>query len=266
MALRLGRWSPPPAIRLSAGLHLGAAAAVAAMPALWPWGLGAVAANHAALTVAGLLPGSALLGPNLRRLPPEGAARGEVALTFDDGPDPRLTPQVLALLEAAGGRASFFLIGARARRHPDLVRAILAAGHTVENHTDTHPPLFAALGMGGMRRQIQRAQESLLAAGAAPRWFRPPVGLRSPLLDPVLAGQGLRLASWTWRSADAVLADPARILRRLRHVAAGDVVLLHDGTWRAGADGQPPLLRVLPALLQRLRERGLRPVALPPPD
>jgi peptidoglycan/xylan/chitin deacetylase (PgdA/CDA1 family) len=259
-------WSPPVAIRASAGLHLGAAAATLAVPAVWPWMLGALALNHAALTVAGMIPRCALLGPNLRRLPPAQAARGEVALTFDDGPDPMLTPHVLAMLAEAGARASFFLIGERARRHPALVRAILAGGHGVENHTDTHPAHFAALGMAGQRRQILHAQQSLREAGAEPRWFRPPMGLRSPLLDPVLAGVGLHQACWTWRSADAVLPDAGRILHRLRHVGAGDVVLLHDGTWRADASGQPPLLRVLPSLLERLRRQGLRAVPLPPPD
>ncbi|MBC9180126.1 polysaccharide deacetylase family protein [Pseudoroseomonas ludipueritiae] len=267
MAARQPRaWTAPPAIRASAGLHLGAALATLAAPAIWPWALGAVALNHAVLTAAGMIPRSALLGPNLRRLPPGRAARGEVVLTFDDGPDPMLTPRVLAMLAEARARASFFLIGERARRHPDLVHAILAAGHTVENHTDTHPTFFAALGMAGQRRQILSAQWSLREAGAEPRWFRPPMGLRSPLLDPVLAGLGLHHASWTWRSADAVLPDAGRILRRLRRVGAGDVVLLHDGTWRADATGQPPLLRVLPSLLERLRREGLRAVPLPPPE
>ncbi|MDB5368469.1 MAG: Polysaccharide deacetylase [Roseomonas sp.] len=260
------RWSPSAALRLSAGLHLGAAAAVLASPALWPWCLGAVALNHAVLTTAGMVPRSALLGPNLSRLPPGHAARGEVALTFDDGPDPLLTPLALDLLAAQDARASFFLIGAKARRHPELVRAILARGHTVENHTDTHPLHFAAFGVAAQRRQILRAQAAIEAAGGqAPRYFRPPVGLRSPLLDPVLAGTGLRHASWTRRGADGLLSDPARILRRLRRVAAGDVVLLHDGTWRANATGQPPLLTVLPALLARLRAQGLRCVPLPGP-
>jgi peptidoglycan/xylan/chitin deacetylase (PgdA/CDA1 family) len=259
------KWSPPAAIRASAGLHLGAAVLALSAPPLWPWALGAVALNHAALTAAGMVPRSALLGPNLCRLPPENAASGEVALTFDDGPDPELTPRVLEMLAAHHARASFFMVGQRARSHPALVRAVLAAGHSVENHTDTHPAFFAAHGLAGQRRQILRAQSALREAGAEPLWFRPPMGLRSPLLDPVLAGLGLCHASWTWRSADAVLADPRRILQRLRRVGAGDVVLLHDGTWRRDADGQPPLLQVLPALLAQLQARGLRAVALPQP-
>lgn len=259
------RWSPSPAIRFSAGLHAGAAVATLLAPACWGWMLGAVALNHAVLTASGMLPRSALLGPNLRRLPAAAAARGEVALTFDDGPDPALTPWVLAQLAAAGARASFFLIGARAARHPALVRAILAAGHTVENHTQDHPLYFAALGMGGQRRQILAAQRVLEAAGATPRWFRPPVGLRSPLLDPLLAGLGLHHAAWSRRGADGALSDPGRILRRLHGTAAGEVLLLHDGTWRPGADGQPPLRHVLPVLLRQLAAAGLRGVPLPPP-
>lgn len=260
------RWSPAPAIRFSAGLHAGAGVAALLAPATWPWMLGLLALNHAGLSAAGMLPRSALLGPNLRRLPPAQAARGEVALTFDDGPDPAMTPWVLARLAEAGARASFFLIGHRAARHPALVHAILDGGHTVENHTQDHPLHFAALGMAGQRRQVLLAQRSLEQAGAAPRWFRPPVGLRSPLLDPVLAGLGLHHASWTRRGADGALADPARILHRLRGTAAGDVLLLHDGTWRAAPDGTAPLRAVLPALLCQLRAAGLRAVPLPPPE
>ncbi|EHM01894.1 polysaccharide deacetylase [Acetobacteraceae bacterium AT-5844] len=239
--------------------------AALAVPGAWPWALGAVALNHAMLTTAGMMPRSPWLGPNLSCLPETSAQCRQVALTFDDGPDPTLTPQVLALLERHGARASFFLIGERARRHPDLVRALLAAGHTAENHTDTHPLHFAALGMAAQRRQIERAQAAIEAVGGQPRYFRPPAGLRSPLLYPVLARLGLRHASWSRRGADGLLSDPARILRRLQGTQAGDVLLLHDGTWRPRG-GRPPLLTVLPRLLAQLREQALEAVPLPDPE
>jgi len=251
-------------VRLSAGLHAGAAAALL-LPGAWPWALGAVGLNHLALTAAGMVPSCRLLGPNFTRLPASHALRNEVALTLDDGPHPDLTPQALALLAEHGARASFFLIGERAQRHPGLVRAILAGGHTVENHTHTHPLHFSTFGMAAQRRQILCAQQAIQAAGGQPRYFRPPVGLRNPLLDPVLAGLGLHHASWSRRGADGWLADPVRILRRLDGVAAGEVLLLHDGTWRPDPGGRPPLLTVLPALLQRLRAQGLRAVPLPDP-
>lgn len=251
-------------VRLSAGLHAGAVASLM-LPGASPWALAAVGLNQLALTVAGLVPTCRLLGPNLTRLPESHALRNEVALTLDDGPHPDLTPKALALLAEHGARASFFLIGERARRHPGLVRAILAGGHTVENHTHTHPLHFATFGMAAQRRQILLAQQAIQAAGGQPRYFRPPVGLRNPLLDPVLAGLGLYHASWSRRGADGWLAEPASILRRLDGITAGEVLLLHDGTWCPDAQGHPPLLTVLPALLHRLRAQGLRAVPLPDP-
>ncbi|KAA2213045.1 polysaccharide deacetylase family protein [Pseudoroseomonas oryzae] len=253
-------WRPSPLIRASFWLHGGAGCGLALAPQLWPWWLGGLAANHAVLTVAGMVPRSSLLGPNLVRLPP-GPPR--VALTFDDGPDPEVTPRVLDLLDAAGARASFFLIGNRAARHPALVRQILRQGHSVENHTHTHPLHFAALGPAGMRRQVMSAQAAITDAGGAPRFFRPPAGLRSPFLDPVLAGAGLLLANWSRRGADGAIGDAGRILRRLSPPRAGEILLLHDGNSRPGADGRPVVLDVLPVLLARLRAAGISCRSLP---
>src|ERR1700679_3400729 len=111
------RWRPSPLLRASGVLHLGAAAAVLARPHTWPWALGAVAVNHAALAAAGLWPRSRLLGPNWTQLPagPDTAAR--VAITIDDGPEPEVTPQVLSLLEQYRACATFFCVGERVLRH-----------------------------------------------------------------------------------------------------------------------------------------------------
>ena len=257
-------WVPSPAVRTSIWLHGAALPAFVAAPSAWPWLLGALAANHALLGAVGMRPRSALLGPNLSRLPPACARRGEVALTFDDGPDPEVTPRVLDLLDAAGATASFFLIGARAARHPALVREILRRGHSAENHTHDHPLAFAALHPPAQRRQILRAQETILAAGGRPRFFRAPAGLRSPLLDPVLAVTGLRYVSWTRRGADAVISCPERVGRRLlRGLAGGDLLLLHDGNARRGANRRPAVLDALPRLLTALDSAGLRGVSLP---
>ena len=100
-------WRPSPAMRLSAGLHGAALGLLALHPAWWPWLGGAVVADHALLSAAGMWPRSQALGPSAHRLPHPGAA---VALTFDDGPDPAVTPAVLDLLAAGGARASFFCI------------------------------------------------------------------------------------------------------------------------------------------------------------
>ncbi|MFY9974637.1 MAG: polysaccharide deacetylase family protein [Chromatiaceae bacterium] len=221
-------------------------------------------ANHLLLTALGLLPRSTQLGPNWIRLPPESEARCEVALTFDDGPNPNVTPRVLDLLDAAGVQGTFFCIGERAARHPDLCREIVERGHAVENHTQHHGHGFSLLGPRGLAREIRSAQETLTSiTGQAPRFFRAPAGLRSPLLEPVLSRLDLRLATWTRRGFDTRTRDPKRVLRRLtRGLAAGDILLLHDGNAARTPDGEPVVIRVLPALLRDIAGSGLRPVAL----
>jgi len=245
-------------------VHAGAAVALLAVPSQWPWALAALAANHAVLTAVGLWPRSTALGENLVRLPAASAARHEVALTIDDGPDPEVTPAVLDLLDAAGARATFFCIAARASRHPALVREIVARGHSVQNHSQHHRHGFSLLGPRGFAREIEAAQQVLRElAGESPRFFRAPAGLRNPFLAPVLHRLGLSLASWTRRGFDTRERDPRRVLRRLtRGLAAGDILLLHDGHGARDAQGRPVVLAVLPALLAELRRLRLVPVTL----
>jgi peptidoglycan/xylan/chitin deacetylase (PgdA/CDA1 family) len=257
------RWSPAPLVRASLWTHGAAAAAALAHPALSAEMGALVAANHAVLGAC-MHPQGTLLGDNIRRLPEDAAG---VALTFDDGPDPEVTPRVLDLLDAHGARASFFVIGERARAHPALVRDMLRRGHAVENHTQRHSPLFALRGPLALWRELRDAQDSIAAAGGIlPRFFRAPMGLRSPLLDPVLALHGLSLVSWSRRGHDALKRDPAAALARLlRGIAPGDILLLHDGNCARDADGRPVVLSVLPRLLPALAARGLPVVPLSAP-
>jgi peptidoglycan/xylan/chitin deacetylase (PgdA/CDA1 family) len=262
-------WPWPPLFKASAVVHAGAAAA-ALWPGGWPWALGTLAANHALLTAAGLWPRSTWLGPNVTRLPRASAARGEVALTLDDGPDPEVTPAVLDQLDEAGAKATFFCIATRAAAHPGLVRDIVRRGHAVQNHSHAHRHDFSLRGPRGLAADIGRAQQVLAdLTGRLPHGFRAPAGLRNPLLDPVLHRLGLHLVSWTRRGFDTREADPRRVLQRLtRGLAAGDILLLHDGHARRGAGGRPVVLDALPALLRHCRDAGLTPVtlndALPP--
>lgn len=257
-------WRPAPALVASAGLHVAGAAALAIVPSAWPAVAAGLVANHAVLAGAGLVPRSRLLGPNLTRLPAAAARRGEVALTFDDGPDPAVTPRVLDLLDASGARATFFCVGERAARHAALVRDIVARGHAVENHTERHSTDFGWYGAARLREEIGAAQRTLAAiAGRAPRFFRAPFGMRSPLLDPVLSRLRLALVSWTRRGYDATDADSARVLARLvRGLAPGDILVLHDGMATGRRPAAPTALAVLPPLLARLRDAGLRAVTL----
>jgi peptidoglycan/xylan/chitin deacetylase (PgdA/CDA1 family) len=234
------------------------------MPESWPWALGAIAANHAMLCAAGLSPRSASIGPNMTSLPAAARARGEIALTFDDGPDPDVTPQVLEVLESRGCRATFFCIAEQARAHAGLCREIVRRGHAVENHSLAHRGSFPFLTLGGFRREIGAAQASLTqAAGTAPRFFRAPAGLRNPLLDPVLHECGLDLVSWTRRGFDTRDRDAARVWRRLlRGLGAGDILLMHDGHAARTRAGVPVVLEVLPRVLDAAQSAALRPVTL----
>ena len=262
-------WPWPAFVPASLAVHAAAVATLGLMPGAWPWAAGAVLANHALLTAAGLWPLSTLLGPNVRRLPAAAAARGEVALTIDDGPDPEVTPVLLDLLAAHGVRATFFCIARRAQQHAALVRRIVAAGHSVQNHSLRHSHAFSLLGPRGLAHEIGDAQALLSdITGTRPHCFRAPAGLRNPLLDPVLHAHGLHLVSWSRRGFDTRRAAPAVLQRLQQGLASGAILLLHDGHARRSAAGQPVLLDVLPPLLHRCMALGLRPVtltdALPP--
>lgn len=257
-------WRPAAFIVASAVLHLGAVLLLLVNPELWRWALGALILDHAALCALGLWPRSTLLGENLVRLPEAAARRGEVALTIDDGPDPEVTPQVLAILAKAGAQASFFCIGERAAAHPELCRAMIAAGHAVENHGQTHRKRYTLLGVRGWLAEVGTAQVTLQAiTGQQPRFFRALAGLRNPFLDPVLHRLGLRLVSWTRRGFDTRSGNADAVLARLTDkLAAGDIMLLHDGHVACTASGRPVVLEVLPRLLDQLAARKLKPVTL----
>src|SRR5262249_9013664 len=152
-----------------------------------------------------------------------GHVKGHVALTFDDGPDPQVTPIVLDLLDRHAAKASFFCIGHRAAAHPDIVRDIVRRGHSVENHSYQHPYAFACYLPHALRREIEKTQAALQRlTGARPTFFRAPAGLRRPLLDPVMTQSQLRYVSWTRRGFDCISRDPVAVLRRLiRGLSAG---------------------------------------------
>jgi len=258
-------WRPPWLVKASVAWHVGAGVAAAALPIEWPWAVGAVALNHALLTATGLWPRSTWLGPNWVRLPAAAVARSEIAITIDDGPDPEVTPAVLDLLDVHGARATFFCIAEQARAQPALCREITRLGHSVQNHSLRHSHRFSMLGPRGLADEIGRAQQTLAdSTGQRPAFFRAPAGLRSPLLAPVLHRLDLQLVSWTRRGYDTVRREPGRVLERLTAgLAAGDILLLHDGHAARTPAGVPVVLEVLPPLLQRFDAAGLRPVTLP---
>lgn len=218
-------------------------------------------AGFHALAAWGVLhPRSRLFGPNLARL---ATSERVVALTFDDGPHPEITPRVLDLLAERGVRATFFVIGRAARRHPEIVRRIVAEGHDVGNHTDEHSYMFWAHLPRRIERDLDGAQRTIeTVADVRCRWFRAPVGLKNWFVHPVLRGQGLELVSWGVRFLDRGQLDRARLAARLRsRLRPGSILLLHDGHDRR-PEGRPETLAALPVVLDTLADAGYRCVRL----
>ena len=228
----------------------------------WHVGLPALMAVHLLVVWGTLRPASRLFGPALTRLDTDERV---LWLTIDDGPCEE-TPAVLDLLDAHGAKATFFLVGASARRRPDLVREIVRRGHGIGNHSDSHPThRFWALGPGAMRREIESAQASLAEiAGVAPVWFRAVVGMANPFVAASLHRLGLARVAWSARGFDGRVADPQRVLRRVeRQLAPGAIVLAHEGA----SHGHN--LETLALMLQRFDALGYRcvlpvPVPVPP--
>jgi peptidoglycan/xylan/chitin deacetylase (PgdA/CDA1 family) len=148
------------------------------------------------------------------------------------------------------------------------VRRIVGEGHGVENHSYAHDHGFSLRGSRWLATDIAAAQRVLAAqTGRVPRFFRAPAGLRSPLLDPVLARAGLRLASWTRRGFDTRTADPDTVVRRLagrggHRLRAGDILLLHDGHAARDSRGEPVILAALERLIALCRDKGFDVVSL----
>ena len=257
-------WHPTLLIRMTFVLHGLAVLAVVAAPAHWRWALGAVIVNHLLLTAVGLWPRSTWLGPNWTRLPAAATARNEIALTIDDGPDPVVTPQVLDILDRHGAQATFFCVGEKAARYPEVCREIVRRGHAVENHSQNHNHTFSMLGPRGIRCELEAAQHTLSQiTGQRPTFFRAPAGLRNPFLDPVLTRLGLTLASWSARGFDTRIGDAERVKHALLHgLRAGAILLMHDGNAARTPQGVPVILDVLPAVLESAAAAGLNFVSL----
>ena len=197
---------------------------------MWPVlagiGAGAAAAGGALLWYACSVPSSQVFGPALVRGSREGR---RVALTFDDGPAPLFTGQILDILRDYRVPATFFVCGQNAERHPDLVRRIHAEGHTLGNHMYSHPYLYFQ-SRRKIAEEIDRTQEVIgRLTGCRPRLFRPPYGVRWFGLYPVLRERGMHVVQWSDTGYDWENDAEAIVSLTLRHLRPGSVILLHDG-------------------------------------
>jgi peptidoglycan-N-acetylglucosamine deacetylase len=191
---------------------------------------------------------------------PEGA-RG-VVLTFDDGPHPEHTRQVLDLLERHGAKATFFVIGAKALRHPELVAEIVRRGHEVGVHGFSHDRLFSLRSPSRVEDDLARAIRTLEdLTGDRPRIFRPPIGHTNPTIARIAHRFGLTVVGWSVAGRDGVRTRPEAIVRRVRRgLEDGAIVLLHDAAERD--DRRPAVIAALPGIFDAIAEKNLRVVPL----
>jgi len=209
-----------------------------------------------------------------RRAQPEAVFRVRtrervVALTFDDGPDPHYTPQVLDVLARHGAPATFFLVGVNAEAFPALVATQTARGHAVGNHTFDHAEL-GGLPAAAVRAEVESGSAAIVRAGAPrPTLFRPPRGHTDREVGAVATAEHYRTIFWDlclehFVRADGVVRGTDALLSRLR---PGSVILAHDGG-HVEAPGRPyldrsPTIGALPLLLEGIAARGFRVVDLP---
>ena len=228
-------------------------------PLLWP---GLVALLLMGIAVDSVVrAGSGWFIATVKHGPRHGDA---VALTFDDGPDPSVTPAVLDELQRYGARATFFVIGKQLAAHPELGRRIMAEGHVVANHSWQHSYLQNFRLRRWQTAEIGRAEHAIeeVTGHASTRLYRPPVGMKTGDQARALGALGLRVIAWSVHSRDTIDPDPHAIARRvLRGIRGGDIVLLHDGDRVPGRRRSCP--EAVRLILAGLREKGLRAVTVP---
>jgi peptidoglycan/xylan/chitin deacetylase (PgdA/CDA1 family) len=186
-----------------------------------------------------------------------------VALTFDDGPHPVTTRRILTVLAGTRHRATFFVLGAKARRHPDVVREIQEAGHTLGVHGDRHDRLHAFRTPWRVHDELLRAARAVESAtGVRPRFFRPPLGHTSISTIPGVRRAEMIVVSWSTRGFDGIRSrTPEAVVARVaRTVTDGAIVLLHDASEHD--DFEPASVLALPELLRLLDDREWTSVGL----
>lgn len=151
-------------------------------------------------------------------------------LTFDDGPDPEITPEILDILQRHNVAALFFVIGKKAEAHPEIVLRIQNEGHLVGNHSYDHNIFMSMYTRKSLRLDIGKAQDSIeKITGKRPHYFRPPIGYTNPRYAKVLTEKSLLCVGWTLRSYDSVFKQAPKLVQRLRKgIRPGTIVLLHD--------------------------------------
>jgi len=217
-------------------------------------GLGLVAGGCA---YAAMWPGSQLFG----RLLTAPARPGELALTFDDGPNPAWTPQLLEMMSEQSVRATFFLVGSRAQSEPALVRRMAAAGHLIGNHSWGHPNLALA-SAGRIQEELYRTSQTLeQITGTTVRYFRPPFGARRPEVLRAARRLGMVPVLWNamtsdWKNpaAEAIAERLMRKIDRLERRGFAANIVLHDGSHMDATANRAPSVAAAAQLITHYKE------------
>ncbi len=175
----------------------------------------------------------------------------KVLLTFDDGPDPVITPKILSLLTEYQLTAIFFVIGKKAEQHPEVIQQIINDGHLLGNHTYHHSNFFSLQRQSLVGEDLQKCDAVIAQlTGQSPVFFRPPIGYTNPRIARVVRKMNKRTMGWRLRSYDSILKTPAKLLHRLtRSVRPGDIILLHDNL--------PQSAEVLAEFIQQSQKNGI---------
>lgn len=175
-----------------------------------------------------------------------------IALTFDDGPIPEKTEEILRILKLYNAPAAFFCIGNRVTKNPELTRRMYDAGHLIANHSYWHKSTFDLQTAGKISKELVDTDQTILKAiGVKPRLFRPPYGVTNPMVASAVKKGGYKTIGWSIRSFDTVIRDSGVLFERItKTLKGGDVILLHDYS--------DTTLEILPSLLDHISKVGLK--------
>lgn len=180
----------------------------------------------------------------------------KIAITFDDGPHPE-TLNVLRLLKQYNMKATFFCIGSRIEKHPEIIRQVINDGHCIGNHSYSHSNFFGFFSTARITSELLDTNALIEKyTGTKPRLFRPPFGATSPSVAKAVKNTGLQVIGWNIRSLDTVIKSEQKILKRItKRLAPGSIVLLHDTSQKS--------LAVLEQLLVFLQQHNYKAVSIP---
>jgi len=183
-------------------------------------------------------------------------AKKQIAITFDDGPNPQYTAQVLAILKEYEAKATFFCIGKNIEKHPDLFKQIVTEGHVVGNHSYSHSKNFGFFSSDKVIKEINLTNDMIYSSlNIVNKLFRPPFGVTNPAIKNAIKKTEHHVIGWNIRSLDTKIKEPKKILKRItKNLKAGDVILLHDTNKRT--------VVVLEQLLLFLREHQFETVTV----